>query len=71
MAKFSLIFCALLLLSACATQTSPKVEAEQKHRVYCITHAREVVGEADVESRYINCLHVKGRHEIVVDEDIE
>jgi len=71
MAKFIMIFCAVLVLSACASTPSPKTAAEQKHRVYCVTHSREVVGEADEEGRYVNCLLLKGRHEIVVDEATE
>lgn len=58
----------LVFLVACTAGPSPKSASAEKYRAYCMTHARAVVGEADEEARYVNCLHVKGRHEIMVEE---
>ncbi len=68
MTRLALTLAASLILAACAAGPSTKGAADNKYQAYCKTHARAVVGEADEEGRYVNCLHVKGRHEVMVEE---
>jgi len=53
-------------LSAC----SATMPSQSKYEVECRTHARHAIysGEADEQGFYLECLKIKGSHDIVVTE---
>ncbi len=69
MRPFALIIGALFLLTACAT-TPPK---ENKYEATCRTHARTVTfsGSPDENIPFLECMKMKGAHEVEVTETME
>lgn len=67
MRTMSLIIAGLFLLAACAT-TPPVKQA--KYEAFCRTHARHATfsGSPDEEAPYLECMHIKGLHEVEVKE---
>jgi hypothetical protein len=55
-----------IFLSACSTSIPP----QSKYQAECRTHARKATysGEADQQGFYLECLKIKGAHDIVVTE---
>jgi hypothetical protein len=66
MRPFALIIGALFLLTACAT--TPVHEA--KYEATCRTHARKVTfsGSPDENIPFLECMRIKGAHEVEVVE---
>jgi len=67
MKSLAMIIGGLFLLTACAA-TAPAPQS--KYEVNCRTHAREATysGSPDEQGVYLECLKVKGRHDIEVTE---
>jgi len=67
MRTMALIVASFFLLVACAT-TPPAKQA--KYEAFCRTHARHVTfsGSPDEEVPYLECMHIKGLHEVEVRE---
>lgn len=67
MRMIALSVAALFLLVACAT-TAPVKQA--KYEAFCRTHARQATfsGSPDEEAPYLECMHIKGVHEVEVKE---
>jgi len=66
MRKAIALFSTLFLLGACAG--APMQQA--KYEATCRTHARTVsyTGSPDENIPYLECMHIKGMHEVVVEE---
>lgn len=57
----------LFLLAACAA-TAPTQQA--KYEAFCRTHAKQVTysGSPDEEAPFLECMQIKGYHEVEVKE---
>ena len=65
MSRWFLVSIVILMVSGCAGKERL---AQGDEKVYCRTHAREaaVSGSPDEEALFLNCMHLKGVHEVEV-----
>ena len=62
-----LVLGVLVFLPACSSELTPKKTA---YHVTCRTHARTATfsGSPDEQEKYLECMKIKGRHDIEVTE---